>query len=134
MGASGKIWPMIKGMKQVPDSVAEPWHGDEKEEPKYLKPFVAAAKYAKSKRRTNAYAGLVVGAVLGGAPVVAVSYTLIGLLTWLGMIVVALAALGVHGIVRLQTGLKARELALEAERGIKIVEPKDEDEKKVKAA
>jgi hypothetical protein len=124
---------MIKGMRKVPENVAEPWHGSEEEEPKYLKPFRAAAKYANSKRRTNAYAGVVVGAVIGGAPVVFIRYTLVGLLTWVGMIVLAVAALGIHSMVRLQTGLKARELALEAERGIKIIEPKA-DEKKEKAA
>ncbi len=94
------------------------WQDDE-EEPPFAKGMRAASAAHKGRHRVATVGALSLGIVLGGG------FRFLPIAAWFAGIAVALAVLIWQTIVMLRARWLAQEISREAEKKIKIVEPKE---------
>lgn len=121
---------MFGNMRQLPEEVAQQWDQGQPEEHPFQKRMrdVRLAKEAKQRFMQLVYAGsaLVIGFIAGHFTPLFVVAALAALL------VLALVA---QAVIWVRRELRAREVAQKIDEGIKVIEPKNDDnEKKERAA
>lgn len=105
---------MFQGMRRLPEEATKDWHGNDNEEPVYLRPLLAGVRYHILRRRFTAALPFALGFGAGHW---------FPLYVWAVVFGVLLVVSAVIGVMLVVNYFRMTRLTHESERGIKIVTP-----------